>query len=91
MQLINSGGATLTIEFLDKFQKIFEQYKEHDGKKFQVLSGKTKQFSDIPEEDFIAFEIKLETGETIVAVPEEIVKSVNGEILHVRSGSKQIR
>lgn len=70
------------ITFLPKFRRIFDQYEEHDGKRFDVLEcGKP-----VDTEVIGMLRIRLEDGSVITAHPEETVATVNGEKFRVFVG-----
>ncbi len=56
----------------EKFKSPFDQYKEHNGKEFEVIRPLTDK--EIGDKDEVGemYLIKLETGEEIQAFPEEI-------------------
>jgi hypothetical protein len=56
----------------ETFNTPYSQYKEHQGKEFNIL-----QFCGI-QENAPMFIIEVETGEKFVALPEEIFKGFGG-------------
>jgi hypothetical protein len=66
------------MRFFKRFRAVYEQYREHDGKPFTLLrtfplpEGET----EFPEQQH---EIRLSTGETITAWPEEVAPFVAGD------------
>lgn len=54
------------------FQSPYDQYKEHNGKSFNILKEINEPTSDIDEECLPMYQIKLSDGVIIMAWPEEI-------------------
>jgi hypothetical protein len=61
----------------ETFQSPYEEFKQHIGKRFEILDMTEAAFKNHP--DFTdTYEILVETGERFTALPEEIFIQENG-------------
>lgn len=65
--------ATLSYTYRDAFKAQYNQYREHDGKRFAALRVIEEADATHDEEVLPMFVIALETGEEIEAWPEEVL------------------
>lgn len=63
------------IELNETFIRRYDQYKEHQGKRFEVIRKVTQPEKEYDRECLPMYEIKLEDGQVITAWPEEVEKT----------------